>query len=678
MPWPSGSDYQTAVQNPQTAFKVPKLQKCTPRMGKMGMPWVASGNFASVYCMEDPSSTTKYATRVFNRPVTVQKARYQAISDHLGGISHPFMVEFEFVEEGILVAGTWYPIVIMEWCEGPDFGKYVEINVSNPQTLLYSAAQFRAVITGLQGAHMAHGDCQHGNAKIIATGDIKLVDYDDFYVPALKGEKAIALGMPNYQHPARTADDFNEHVDNFSAILIYMSLGAIAADKTLFAKYNNGDNLILKEADFKDLNSPAWIDLAKIQDQVVKDLVDALRDACTKPIDQVPCLEDVIKQTGALARGTKPAVQPQQQQTTTTTGGTAAGTTTTGTGQQHQPTTAQPPQIALPNANVNFGPQRTGKATEQKFEIKNTGNGTLNLTSVTVTTAGSPFRVKALPSTAIGSNGAMLVTVEFQPQTKGQHSAVVEVISNDPNNRTLSVNLSGQGVEPEMIISPRAIDFSGMEVGQSFTLTVNIANNGDDTLGNINITSSDPSFVVGTTYHSSLPPRDNQDVAITFNATRPGATSAQIRVESDDAVKSPITVAATADVQPLQPVVITSIWPVTVGQGGTTEIEIHGEHLSPQTRFDFGADVQRGAIKSVTSDTMIVEVKVDADTPLGVPHTLVAQNPGTPVAKMPDAFTIAEPPLPPGMMRCPHCKRPRPRPTPANPAVLCPNCGRTP
>src|SRR3989339_1762542 len=145
MPWPSGSDYQTAVQNPQTAFKVPKLQKCTPRMGKMGMPWVASGNFASVYCMEDPSSTTKYATRVFNRPVTVQKARYQAISDHLGGISHPFMVEFEFVEEGILVAGTWYPIVIMEWCEGPDFGKYVEINVSNPQTLLYSAAQFRAV-----------------------------------------------------------------------------------------------------------------------------------------------------------------------------------------------------------------------------------------------------------------------------------------------------------------------------------------------------------------------------------------------------------------------------------------------------------------------------------------------------------------------------------------------------
>ena len=46
----------------------------------------------------------------------------------------PAFVEFEYLEQGILVAGDWYPLVKMEWVNGEPMNKFVESNLNTPNS----------------------------------------------------------------------------------------------------------------------------------------------------------------------------------------------------------------------------------------------------------------------------------------------------------------------------------------------------------------------------------------------------------------------------------------------------------------------------------------------------------------------------------------------------------------
>lgn len=80
-----------------------------------------------------------------------------------------------------------------------------------------------------------------------------LVDYDGMYVPAMQGQKARELGSPDYRHPLRTEDCFNEHIDDFPLALIGMSLKAIALDSSLLQNNARSDSLLFSESDFQNI-----------------------------------------------------------------------------------------------------------------------------------------------------------------------------------------------------------------------------------------------------------------------------------------------------------------------------------------------------------------------------------------------------------------------------------------
>lgn len=74
------------------------------------------------------------------------------------------------------------------------------------------------------------------------------------YVPSMQGQKSRELGSPDFRHPLRTEDDFNEHIDDFPAISILLSLRLIASDPLLLDNYEN-DCLLFCENDYRDLSS---------------------------------------------------------------------------------------------------------------------------------------------------------------------------------------------------------------------------------------------------------------------------------------------------------------------------------------------------------------------------------------------------------------------------------------
>jgi hypothetical protein len=177
----------------------------------------------------------------------------------------------------------------MRWLEGQTLDGYVEQHLSERERLIELMGEFVAIIGALRKAQLAHGDLQHGNILVTSNGKMRLVDYDAMYsrkIAAACGSKSPETGHENYQHPLRSENDFGDDVDNFSALVIYLSLRALAEAPTLW-RYNTGQNLILTSKDYKRSSSVVIEALRNSRDQGVVQLTDRLVQYCQGPPDAV-------------------------------------------------------------------------------------------------------------------------------------------------------------------------------------------------------------------------------------------------------------------------------------------------------------------------------------------------------------------------------------------------------
>ena len=295
--WPSGFTYQKAVQNPRFAF-VPRWLRETEAVRGAGsrdcLPKISAGNFACVFQMKHKNNQY-HAVRCFTSEVKDQQRRYNLLNQHLKLITSPYLVKFEYIEDGIRIDGKGYPIVIMDWVEGCCLDTWIGKNLQNPELLQNLASKWYGLVAQLHGAGMAHGDFQHGNI-MISNDSIKLVDYDDMFVPALTGEQSPEHGLPAYQHPDRrhTNYAYDYKIDNFSGMIIYMTLLALAYEPGLW-QYNNHENLVLTEADYiNPEQSLCFQRLLKNPDPRVVKLAETLKTCCHGKMGEVPYLLDVI------------------------------------------------------------------------------------------------------------------------------------------------------------------------------------------------------------------------------------------------------------------------------------------------------------------------------------------------------------------------------------------------
>ncbi|EQD28742.1 Serine/threonine protein kinase, partial [mine drainage metagenome] len=90
------------------------------------------------------------------------------------------------------------------------------------------------------------------NIMVNSLGEVTLVDYDGMYVPSLKGMSAPENGHDHFQHPKRTTATYSERLDNFSVLVTYLSLLAVASDPTMWENYNRRDQdcLLFRKSDF--------------------------------------------------------------------------------------------------------------------------------------------------------------------------------------------------------------------------------------------------------------------------------------------------------------------------------------------------------------------------------------------------------------------------------------------
>jgi hypothetical protein len=193
----------------------------------------------------------------------------------------------------VRVRGRAYPVLVMDWVEGYTLDQYVRSNAATPDTFRALSSRWAEIVAELERAEIGHGDLQHGNI-LVAAGDLKLVDYDGMYVPALRGRLSTETGHRAYQHPARTEKVFGPDIDRFAALVLYVSLAALA-EKPALASRCSGDRLLFEASDYRDpKRSTAFGELRSIRG-ALRPIVDALEGACLSPIERVPRLLDLVQ-----------------------------------------------------------------------------------------------------------------------------------------------------------------------------------------------------------------------------------------------------------------------------------------------------------------------------------------------------------------------------------------------
>lgn len=288
--YPTPSDYQEALQTPDAAFVDPELQDATPRTNVLGLPQPITGAFAAVFPVTTDAGA-RYAVKCFLADVPDQRARYEAVADMLDTVDHDVFVEFAYQPDGVRAGGEAYPLLKMEWAEGTTLNRFVEAHRDQPEVLDRLVDAWADLMSNLEAMDLAHGDLQHGNVLVDTPRDalrLRLVDYDTMYVPALDGRTSAEVGHRNYQHPDRTEADFGPTLDRFAGLVIYTALRACAVRPALWDRFDNGENLLFRDADFyAPEESPLFDALAETEP--LSDLADVLRTACyVEPVDVPP------------------------------------------------------------------------------------------------------------------------------------------------------------------------------------------------------------------------------------------------------------------------------------------------------------------------------------------------------------------------------------------------------
>ena len=309
--YPTPSQYQEALQVPATAFADPDLQDATPRTNVLGLPQPITGAFAAVFPMERTAGPP-VAAKCFLKEQPRQQARYEAIASHLAEVDLAAFLSFDYQPEGVRVGGSAYPLLKMEWADGTALNRFVEAHLDAPEVLTRLADAWADLMARLEQEELAHGDLQHGNILVCSMGEdlrLRLVDYDTMYVPALEGEASAEVGHRNYQHPDRTDADFGPTLDRFSGLVIHTALRACAHQPTLWERYDTGENLLFRDADFyAPDDSPLFDDLGSLE-PLTED-VEALRTACYVEPTAVPSVSDV--RAGHVEPRSRPPVRRER------------------------------------------------------------------------------------------------------------------------------------------------------------------------------------------------------------------------------------------------------------------------------------------------------------------------------------------------------------------------------
>ncbi len=288
--WPTAVEFVEAIQSNKQSFIDTDLRNGKPVFNnRTKEPLFTSGGFATVCYITHRGN--KFAVKYFVNPDAERCRRYATISGALSNLNLPYTIDFKFLDTGVDINGSKYPIVKMQFIDGTLLHKYLEENLGDQRKLKQLANSWLQMSSTLRQAHIAHGDLQHRNVFVV--GDqLRLIDYDGMYVNQLQGSSSSELGLPSFQHPGREPRHFGAYIDHFSDWVMYTTIVALSRDTSLWSLVDTEDQrLLFSRGDFRDPeNSPLFSRLKNSTDSELSFLVNQLEAILKLDVEDVPGL----------------------------------------------------------------------------------------------------------------------------------------------------------------------------------------------------------------------------------------------------------------------------------------------------------------------------------------------------------------------------------------------------
>jgi len=200
------------------------------------------------------------------------------------------------------------------------------------------------------------------------------------------------------------------------------------------------------------------------------------------------------------------------------------------------------PTIWVSHVNLDFSNVKVGSFKDLPFTIKNIGRALL---IGEVKPPSSPFSIiSGEGAFSLKAGESLTVKVRFQPTDARSFAAVINISSNDPDQRSMNVDLFGTGIAPKIEVSPTSLDFNRVEVGKTKGLSFTIRNRGTYTL---TATAKSPSapFSCSGCGSITLLPQAQRTITISFKPTVVGNFTDVVLITSNDPKNPAIAIKVT-------------------------------------------------------------------------------------------------------------------------------------
>lgn len=180
------------------------------------------------------------------------------------------------------------------------------------------------------------------------------------------------------------------------------------------------------------------------------------------------------------------------------------------------------PDLRLSPSHLSFGRIAVGTTSRLRFLVENVGRKELIVSAVSLSGAAA-FRLEGQPF-VVQSGQARAVEVDYAPLAVGEHQATVTVLSNDPEEPSVELTLSGRAEDLppcSYLVTPESITFGMVEILRHSTQGVRIQNLGqsDCLLNNLQVAlGSDPAFSLaqGAANEVILPPGQSLTTVVEY------------------------------------------------------------------------------------------------------------------------------------------------------------------
>ncbi len=196
------------------------------------------------------------------------------------------------------------------------------------------------------------------------------------------------------------------------------------------------------------------------------------------------------------------------------------------------------PVITITPTSIDFGSVEAGKSKSSTISVVNTGGGTLNISSVSISGSTDFSITDNCSGKSLTANSSCSITVVFKPSTTGTKTATISINSNASNSSTVNVSVRGTGTEPavaKIYVYPTGLSFGYLYKGQTKEDYITIKNQSRNSYLQLSfdIPPSDD-FTVSHNCPSSLPTLSSCRVTVVFNPQNIGTLEYSFTIKSND------------------------------------------------------------------------------------------------------------------------------------------------